>query len=128
VAGSQIGSLTPGLSFGHNLCFKYSNGSCKFILDIWVPRKFQWYKKLFNSMHFGPYNCRLKILESIRIPIPKMGVHLGVWGFIPSLSYILESMKCDSRASLLARTFASPCLGHKPKAGVAIDYYLLHNI
>jgi hypothetical protein len=30
-----------------------------------------------------------------------------------------RSIKCDSRASLLARTFASPCLGHKSKARVA---------
>jgi len=28
-------------------------------------------------------------------------------------------MKCDSRVSLLAHTFASPCLGRKPKAKVA---------
>jgi hypothetical protein len=35
------------------------------------------------------------------------------------LSYTLENMKCDSRASFLARTFASPCLGHKPKVRVA---------
>ncbi len=34
VIRSQIGSLTPSLSFGHNLCFKYPNGSCKPILDI----------------------------------------------------------------------------------------------
>jgi len=31
---SQIGILTHGPSFGHNLCFKYSNGSCEPILDI----------------------------------------------------------------------------------------------
>jgi hypothetical protein len=41
---SQIGNLTPGPSFGHNLCFKHSNGSCKPISDIYVPRYFQWYK------------------------------------------------------------------------------------
>jgi hypothetical protein len=35
-----------------------------------------------------------------------------------TLSYTPESMKCDSRASFLARTFASPCLGRKPKARV----------
>ncbi len=35
-----------------------------------------------------------------------------------TLSYILGSMKCDSRASLLAHTFASPCLNHEPKARV----------
>jgi hypothetical protein len=28
-------------------------------------------------------------------------------------------MKCDSWASLLAHTFARPCLGHEPKARVA---------
>jgi hypothetical protein len=34
VVRSQIGNLIPNPSFGHNLCFKYSNGPCKFILDI----------------------------------------------------------------------------------------------
>jgi hypothetical protein len=29
VFGSQIDTLTPNLSFGHNLCFKYLNGSCE---------------------------------------------------------------------------------------------------
>ncbi len=40
MVGSQIGTLTIGLSFGHNLCFKYSNGMCKPILHIYVPRVF----------------------------------------------------------------------------------------
>ncbi len=35
-----------------------------------------------------------------------------------TLSCILENMKCDSWASLLAHPFASPCLGCKPKARV----------
>jgi hypothetical protein len=30
----QIGNLTHGPSFGHNLCLKYPNVSCKLILDI----------------------------------------------------------------------------------------------
>ncbi len=53
-----------------------------------------------------------------------MGNHLGMWGFmgfrfkVPSLSYIPGKMKCDSWASLLAPTFASPCLGYEPKVGV----------
>jgi hypothetical protein len=51
---SQIGSLTFGLSFGHNLCFEYPNGSCEPILDIYVSRTFPWYKKLFNPMSFDP--------------------------------------------------------------------------
>jgi hypothetical protein len=32
--GSRIGSLIPGPFFGHNLCFKYPNGSCEPILHI----------------------------------------------------------------------------------------------
>jgi hypothetical protein len=52
-----------------------------------------------------------------------MWAHLGVCGFIPSLSYILRSMKCDFWASFLAPTFSSPWFGHKPKAG----YDILNN-
>ncbi len=37
-----------------------------------------------------------------------------------TLSYTLESMKCDSQASFLARTLTNPCFGHKPKVRVAI--------
>ncbi len=39
-------------SFDHNLCSKYLNGLCEPILDIWVPRAFQWYNELFNPMSF----------------------------------------------------------------------------
>jgi hypothetical protein len=35
-------------------------------------------------MSFDPCNYLLKIWESIRTLIPKMGAHLGVWGFITS--------------------------------------------
>jgi len=35
-----------------------------------------------------------------------------------TLSYIPQRMKCDSRASFLAYTLASPCLGREPKARV----------
>jgi hypothetical protein len=86
VVGSQIGNLSFGLSFGHNLCFKYPNGSCKPILSIYVPRAFQWYKKFFNPMSFDPCNHSLKIWKSIGTPTPKVGAHLGMWGFIPSHS------------------------------------------
>jgi hypothetical protein len=37
---NQINILTPSLSFDHNLCCKYSNGSCKPILNIYVLRTF----------------------------------------------------------------------------------------
>jgi hypothetical protein len=83
VVRSQIGNLTPDPSFGHNLCFKYPNGSWKPILGIYVLRAFQWYKELFNPMSFDPCNRLLKIQESMGTLIPKMRAHLGVWGFIP---------------------------------------------
>jgi hypothetical protein len=52
-------------------------------------------------------------------PTPNMGVHLGVWGFIPSHS--LHSRKHVERSwvSHLARNLATPCLGREPKARVA---------
>jgi hypothetical protein len=84
VVGNQVGNLIPGLSFGHNLCFKYPNGSCKPILNIYIPRAFQWYMELFNPMSFDPCNCPLKNRKSIGTPTSKVGAHLGVWGFIPS--------------------------------------------
>jgi hypothetical protein len=37
---NQISTFTPDFSFGHNLCFKYSNGSCEHILDIYILRNF----------------------------------------------------------------------------------------
>jgi hypothetical protein len=89
VVGSLIANLTPGPSFGHNLCFKCPNGSCKLISDIYVPRAFQWYKELFNPLGFDPCNYLPQIRKSIGTPTPKMGVHLGVWGFIPSHSFAL---------------------------------------
>ncbi len=71
-------------SFGHNLCFKYPNGSCELIWNIYIPRDFQWHKEFFNLMNFDPFNHPLKIRESIETPTPKVETHLGVWGFIPS--------------------------------------------
>jgi hypothetical protein len=44
LVGSQIGSLTFDPSFGHNLCFRCLNEQQEPILDIYVPRAFQWYK------------------------------------------------------------------------------------
>ncbi len=120
MVGSQIDNLTFDLFLSHNLCFKYRNGMCEPILDIYVPKKFQRYKELFNLMSFDPYNCLLKIWKSIETLTPKMGAHLGVWGVHSlTLSYTHGSMKCDSWASFLACTFASLYLGHEPKARVA---------
>jgi len=82
--GNQIGNITPNPSFGHNLCFKCPNGSHNPILDIYILRDFQWCKEVFNPMFFDLWNRLLKIWKSIRTPTPKVGAHLGVWGFIPS--------------------------------------------
>jgi len=60
VVRSQIANLTPGPSFGHNLCFKCSNGWCKPILDIYVSIAFQWYKKNPQSNGFWPLQSLLK--------------------------------------------------------------------
>jgi hypothetical protein len=81
---NQISSLTHSPFFGNNLCFKYPNGSCKLILNIHIPKYFQWYEELFNSMRFDPWSFPLKIWKSIGTLTPKVGTHLGVWGFIPS--------------------------------------------
>jgi len=43
-------------------------------------------------MGFDPYNCSLKIQKSIGILIPKVGAHLGVWGFILSHSPALSGV------------------------------------
>jgi hypothetical protein len=50
VVGSQIVSLTPGLSFGHNLCFRCPNGWCEPILNIYVSIDFQCIKN--SSSHW----------------------------------------------------------------------------
>jgi hypothetical protein len=71
VLGSQIDNLILGLSFDYNLCFKYPNESCEPILDIYVSIIFQWYKELFNSMSFDPYNRPLKFKKSIETLIPQ---------------------------------------------------------
>jgi hypothetical protein len=84
VVKSQTVNLTPDPSFGHNLCFRYPNGSCEPILDIYVSISFQWYKKIFNPLSFDPCNCSLNIRESFCTPTLKVETPLGVWGFIPS--------------------------------------------
>jgi hypothetical protein len=114
---SQIANLTPDPSFGYNLCFRCSNGSCEPISNIYILIIFQWYKKFLKLMGFNPS------------PSEDSGVHwdsnsqngssLGsVRVHSLTLSYIPRSMRCDFRVSLLARNLASPCLGREPKARV----------
>ncbi len=53
-----------------------------------------------------------------------MASHLGVWRLVPSLSYTPKIMRCDFQASFLARTLASRCFGHEPKAKV-VTYLMM---
>jgi hypothetical protein len=73
-------------------------------------------------MGFDPCNCFLKIQEAVGTPTLKVGIHFRVWRFnshtLP-YSQSPKSMKCDSRGSLLARTFVSPSLSREHKARVA---------
>ncbi len=120
MVGNQTANLIFGPSFGHNLCFKCPNGSCEPILDIWVPKAFEWYKEFFNLMSFDPYHCSLNIQKSIWDSNSQNVSSLGsVKVHSLTLFCTPRSMRCDSRASFLARTLANPCLGHKPKARVA---------
>jgi hypothetical protein len=68
VVGSQTGSLTPGLSFAHNLSCKCPNGQCEASLDICTSRPFQWHQKHPNARCFGPSTRALNFRESWRTP------------------------------------------------------------
>jgi hypothetical protein len=95
------------------------NGSCEPILNIYVPRVFQWCKELLNPVSFDPCNRPFKIWESTETSSPKMGVALGVWGFIPSHFPTLPR-PCGVTLGLpLGLQPCKPlCLSHKPKTRV----------
>jgi len=86
VVESQINTLTLDPSFGHNLCCKYSNRSCKLILNIYFLRNFEWYNKVLNLMSFDPSSCYLKIQKLFGISTSK------VCRFIPSHSPTFQGM------------------------------------
>jgi hypothetical protein len=68
VVGSQIASLTPGLSFNHNLNCRCPNGPCKAIFDIYTSRPFQRYKEHLKARCFDLCNRTLTLRESRRTP------------------------------------------------------------
>jgi len=49
---SQTGTTSP--SFGHNLYFRCPNEQWEPILDIYVPRAFQWHKECHKPLSFEP--------------------------------------------------------------------------
>ncbi len=68
VVGSQTASLTPGPSFAHNFSWRWPNGSCEAILDIYTSRPFQWNKEHLNARCFDPWTRALNFQESRRTP------------------------------------------------------------
>jgi hypothetical protein len=77
VFGSQIANLSPGHSFGHNLCYKCPNGQWKPILGIYTSIVFWWYKERLKARSFDPYNRALKIQKSFRDSNSQHGSSLG---------------------------------------------------
>jgi len=118
VVGSQIANLTPGPSFGHNLCFRCPNGRCEPILDIYVPRAFHRYEEIFKPLSFDPCNRPLKIRESTRTLTPKVEFPWGVRVDSLTPSHTPGSMLCDSRLPSWPATLQTLALVMSPKLGL----------
>ncbi len=98
VVGSQIANLIPGLSFGHNLCFRCPNGSCKPISNIYIPSA-SMIQGMSQSNEFWPLQSPSKELGICWDSNSQNGSSLGsVKVHSLTLFCIHESMKCDSRA------------------------------
>jgi hypothetical protein len=87
VVGSQIVSLTHGLSFDHNLCFICPNGQCKAILDICASIYFQCYKFFSFFVYFPFTKIYIYIFFNFSTMLPldnfffKLGFLLTSWFF-----------------------------------------------
>jgi len=126
VIKSQIDNLTPGLSFGHNLCFKCPNGSCEPILNIYVPRAFQWYKKIFNPMGCDPLQSFSKYSKIHHDSNSQHGSSLGnVRVHSLTFSYTSGSMKCDSHAPSWFATLQASALVSNPRLGLRHAHSIL---
>jgi hypothetical protein len=90
---NQIDILTLDPSFSYNLCYKYSNRSCKPILNIYVLKTFQWYKEIFNQMNFDLSNFSLKNLKVYQDFNSQNESPFGnVWAHSLTLSYTSKSV------------------------------------
>ncbi len=118
---SQTVNLTPGLSFGHNLCFKCPNGWYEPILNIYVSIAFWWYNELFKTLGFWPLQS---LSEHSGVHRDSNSQHGNSLGSVRVLSLTLfftpGGMKMWLPGLILACTLSSPfCLGRKPKVRVA---------
>jgi hypothetical protein len=108
---NQIANLTPDLSFGHNLCFRYPNGRYEPILDIYASISFQWYEKNFEARSFDPCNCILKIQESFWDSNTQHGNSLvSVRVCALTLFTLLGACEVTPGSPFLARNLVSPLL------------------
>jgi hypothetical protein len=71
-----------------------------------------------NLMVLTPVIAFWKFGSPPRLQFPKWELTWGCESSFPTLSCTPGSMKCDSRASYLVRTFVSPCLSCEPKVNV----------
>jgi hypothetical protein len=120
VVGSQTANLTTDLSFGHNLCFKHPNGWCEPILDVYVPKKFWWYKEHLKPLRFDPWNRPLKIRESTGTPTPKVEPLGGVRVHSLTPFHTLRNMLCDSQLPFwlaTLRTYTIINMSYTPTMG-----------
>jgi hypothetical protein len=85
VVGSQIVSLTPGLSFAHNLSCRCPNCQYDAIFDIYVSRPFQRHQEHPNARCFAPCCWALNIRESRRTPTPNFS---KCWASPPHLAKV----------------------------------------
>jgi hypothetical protein len=129
VVGSQIVNLTSGLSFGHNLCLKCSNGSCK---SIFYTSMFQELSNYIRNSSIQWVLTHVSLFKNSKVHWDSNSQNGSSLGSVRvhslTLSYTLRSMRCDSWASLLAHALASPCLGLEPKAKVETFYVEVPNV
>jgi hypothetical protein len=127
VVGSQIANLTPDPSFDHNLCFRCPNGSCEHILDIYIPRAFQWYRNASIQWVLTPTNALWKFGSSHGLQLPKWEFPWECEGSFPHILLHSREYEMWLLGFLLALILASPCLGCEPNARVAtkVNLYMM---
>jgi hypothetical protein len=119
VVGSQIVSLTPGLSFNYNLCYRCLNGSCEAIFDIYSSRPFQQYKE---HLRRGVLTPAIE-LKSFRSPGGLPSPHFMSVNFILTL---FSKWGCDNNYFKLLLVILSYFIsGYFQLCEVIIGYFLL---
>jgi len=117
---SQIANLTPGPSFGHNLCFDVQMGNFRYLHS----KNFHWYKKHFKPLSFDPYNRLLKIRESTKTPTPKVELHWGVKVHSFTPSHTPRNMLRDSRLPSWLATLQTFALVASPRLKLRHAYII----